>query len=561
MGLFNRRRDTPSETVENLRQQLAIAEANLELVQQQYIAATSLHGEARMRESVASLEHMFLSDPEWMRVTAASQVEFTEEGLRRIREICRVASIANPLLRRALSLRSAYVWGNRVEIQVRGNNTDDDVTKTVIHKIQDVVNQFWNDPLNQQAVTGAIARDRLERTLGTDGELFIALFTDSKNGHVRARVIGADSITRIYTSPGDRNEHRFYQREWDEITYRDDGTQKVERKKELHPSINYRPIDQPSSYAGLSVRWDAPIIHVAVNQPEGWLRGIPDVFSALNWARAYKEFLENWATLMKSLARFAWLMTTNSPGARDQAVKRLTAAPMVDPSTGEPLKAGHIGMLPRGAMLEPVRLSGATIDADSGRPLATMVASALDLPVTMLLADPGQTGARAVAETLDQPTELVMQHRRELWISVFTRILHHVIFTAVEGSRLPGKIQRDSQTGERILQLDGDVSYTIDINIPDLDDPQPDKQVSAVVQAANTGTMPPDLVLRLLLNALQVPDIDGIMRRMVDESGRFVWPEGPWRAAAGLGDEATQLASEGDDPATAGAGSMTHDDE
>src|SRR5690606_10708481 len=137
VGLFNRRRDTPSETVENLRQQLAIAEANLELVQQQYIAATSLHGETRMRESVASLEHMFLSDPEWMRVTAASQVEFTEEGLRRIREICRVASIANPLLRRALSLRSAYVWGHRLEIQVRGNNTDDDVTKTVIHKIQD----------------------------------------------------------------------------------------------------------------------------------------------------------------------------------------------------------------------------------------------------------------------------------------------------------------------------------------------------------------------------------------------------------------------------------------
>src|SRR5690606_27038578 len=87
-----------------------------------------------MRESVASLEHMFLSDPEWMRVTAASQVEFTEEGLRRIREICRVASIANPLLRRALSLRSAYVWGHRVEIQVRGNNTDDDVTKTVDRK-------------------------------------------------------------------------------------------------------------------------------------------------------------------------------------------------------------------------------------------------------------------------------------------------------------------------------------------------------------------------------------------------------------------------------------------
>src|SRR5690606_6297756 len=187
-----------------------------------------------------------------------------------------------------LSLRSAYVWGHRVEIQVRGNNTDDDVTKTVIHKIQDVVNQFWNDPLNQQAVTGAIARDRLERTLGTDGELFIALFTDSKNGHVRARVIGADSITRIYTSPGDRNEHWFYQREWDEMTYRDDEAQKDERKKDRHSLFYSGRVAQRSYYAVLFVRWEAEVIHVAVNEPEGWLRLIAEVFWALNWELAYK---------------------------------------------------------------------------------------------------------------------------------------------------------------------------------------------------------------------------------------------------------------------------------
>jgi hypothetical protein len=56
-----------------------------------------------------------------------------------------------------------------------------------------------------------------------------------------------------------------------------------------------------------------------------------------------------------------------------------------------------------------VSKSGAQIDANSSQPFATRAAAALEVPVTMLLGDPGITGARATAETLDQPTELTFK--------------------------------------------------------------------------------------------------------------------------------------------------------
>jgi hypothetical protein len=72
--------------------------------------------------------------------------------------------------------------------------------------------------------------------------------------------------------------------------------------------------------------------------------------------------------------------------------------------------------------LEAIPKSGATIDSESGKPLAAMVAAALGMSVTMLLADPGTTGARAVAETLDKPTILEMGMRRRLWAGVIKTV-------------------------------------------------------------------------------------------------------------------------------------------
>ncbi|GAA4439457.1 hypothetical protein [Phytohabitans houttuyneae] len=533
----------------DLRHRVAIAENNAELAERR-LARVSLE------ESVADLERAVLNDPGWRRFTTLTEQEFTDEGRRQLRAVCRLMSIANPLIRRGLNLRSAYVWASGVEITARADGQDEDE-----QDVQAVVAAFLDDEANQRAVTGPAARDRLEHCLGTDGELWIACFTRPVSGHVQTRVFLADEISEVIHNPEDRSEPWYYRRVWTEKVYNADGSVTYAQRERLYPDIDYRPIGRQKlrQLGGIDIAWDTPTMHVNVNRPEGWLRGIPDAYAAVNWARAYKEFLEQWATLMKALARFAWRLTAKG-SQRAQARARIAQAPGRDPATGDAQDVGGTAITPMDAVLEAIPKSGATIDAESGRPLAMMVASALDMPVTMLLSDPGQTGARAVAETLDQPTELAMGQRRDLWGAVYQRLIRYAITEAVRAPKgaLKGQVKRDQVTGREVLTLAGETDDTIDLAWPDLDETETGAVITAIKAAADTGTVPPEVILRLLLTALGVRDVDGIMRKMVGEDGEFRWPTPP---GAGTGADAAALARGGGDPAQAGPGRMAPADE
>ena len=70
-----------------------------------------------LAESLADLELAF-EDRGWERLATNATREFSPEGLRRARELCRVMTVANPLLKHGLGLRKAYVWGQGVDITV-----------------------------------------------------------------------------------------------------------------------------------------------------------------------------------------------------------------------------------------------------------------------------------------------------------------------------------------------------------------------------------------------------------------------------------------------------------
>lgn len=503
-----------------------------------------------LQESIADLQ-VQLSDPGWVRLIAQADVEFAPEGLRQLRAICRLFAVKNPLIKRGLALRSAYVWGSGMEASARANGRRDQPGE---QDVNEVVQAFLDDEANRRAVTSPAARDQLERALGTDGELFFCLFTRPATGWVQVRVLLADEIAEVIANPDDASEPWYYRRRWVERTLdpATGGVGSTSREK-LYPAVGYRPASRPSRFGTIPVAWDSPVLHMPVNRPLGWQRGLPDAYAAIDWARAYKEFLEDWARLMKSLARFAWRMTTKGQ-AQAQARARIAAAPTVD-RTGQPLAAAATALLPPDAALEAIPKTGATIDSGSGRPLAMMVAAALGLPVTMLLADPGQTGARATAETLDQPTELEMAQRQAMWTGVYQRILTYVIAESVRApkGRLKGVITKDENGRERVA-LAGDTATTVDVTWPDLDDVDPAVLVEAIVKADATGTMPPELVLRLLLTALGVQQVDELVEAMLDENGDFQWPAG---RPISPGQAAMDAARLGQDPAAVDGGPMT----
>ncbi len=479
-----------------------------------------------LEESLADLETRMYSS-QWQLLTAQGDREFTRLGLTQITAVNRVMATKNPLIKRGLQIRQAYVWGQGVSITARDSD------------VNDLVQAFLADPGNKRVLTSAQAQQTLERALGTDGNVFISLFTAPLRGKVQARILPWDEITDVVTNPEDVSEPWFYRRDWWD-QHRDPSTGGIieQRRIAFYPALGHNPRQRPASMRGMvdgqsgPIMWDAPVVHVKVNDHLHWKWGVGDAYAAVDWAQAYKDFLTDWAVLVKALSRFAWRLT--SKGSKQaQAKAKVAAAPATDTYTGEPRRAGATALLPAEMALEAVPKTGATIDSDSGRPLAAMVAAALDVPVTMLLGDPGTTGARATAETLDTPTERAMQQRQGLWGDVLHQVLGHVIASAVKAPRGPlsGRVVRD-ESGRETVTLDGKADATVDIAWPDLDDIDIATTVKAIVEADSTTHIPPQVIVRLLLEALGVHDVDGILEKLVDDQGRWLGPEPSPGAAA-----------------------------
>lgn len=497
-----------------------------------------------LEESIADLE-LALEDRGWRSLAAGVADEFTAEGRRNIAAICRTMAVSHPLIKRGLTLRIGYVWGQGVEVTAR---LDDDELQV---QVNELIGAFEDD--NAGSLTGSQACEELERAQGTDGEVFLALFTHPLSGRVQVRSTPPAEVVDIITNPEDRDEPWFYVREYTtqvlEAGYRAGNTRtRAQTKKTVHPALGYRPAMRIRNLNGAEVRWDAPVLHVPVNRLDGWKRGIPDAYASIAWARMYRDFLVDWAGLTKSLSKIAWKATgdTRSRASRAATAARTAAMTPLPVGADPRAAAGQQVTHGPGQTFEAVSKSGATIDSESGKPLAGMVAAGMGVPVTMLLADPGVTGARATAETLDKPTILEMGMRRLLWQSARERILEHVIAASVEAPQglLRGTVRIDGW-GRRHTLLEGGQEPTLDFAWPPLADLDPVKLVEAIVSADSTGKMPDLTTARLLLAALGVKDIDEALEDLTDDEGNFVDRE------TTAGDVAARAFRRGQDPAEA----------
>ncbi len=510
-----------------------------------------------LTESLADLQ-LAIEDVGWRSINSQVELDFSPQSRKALRALCRSMSIANPLLKRGVTVRTGYIWGQGVQVRARAAGEEQ------AQDVNAVVDAFWS--ANETTLTGAQAFEEHERGLATEGDRFLVCFTNPLTGSVRVRTSLADEVDDIITNPDDREDPWYYVRLVSQkVVEPGYGGARTRSQivKVLHPAVGYWPQVRPKSIDGNPVRWDAPILHVKVNSPTGWRFGIPDVYASVAWARAYKEFLVDWAQVAKALSQIVWQASGGSKSKAQNIATKLTqarqqqaaASPTIGPVP--PVGSAPVGGSTAGGTvvgspdvhLDAVSKSGTTIDANSGKPLAGMAAAGLGLPVTMLLADPGVTGARAVAETLDLPTILEMGMRRLTWQGYLTRLIQYVVDQAVLAPRGPlrGTLMRDDW-GKLHVALTGDVDRTLDWDWPPLVDIDPIKLVEAIVKADEMadGIGPVKLqLLRLLLAALGVKDVDEILEQLVDDKGEFIDPK------ASAGQAAVDRFRQGEDPASA----------
>lgn len=506
---------------------------------QREIARVADQGDATIElllERFAELE-LALEDTGWMRQSLAGSREFSRDGLTKLIRITRLSYLKNPLIHNGVEVQANYVWGQGVSISAHSG------------PVNDVVQAFLDDRKNAQELTGHEARLMKERQLQIESNLFFALFTNMSTGFVRVRSINVDEIVDVIKNPEDSNENWYYKRAW---TIRnvdpEVGTFSTKSEQAYYPDWKYDPTPHPATFDGLPVHWEAPVYHLRSGGLADMTFGVPEIYSAIDWARAVKEDLEDYATIHRALARFAWNLKTKGGAAGVAAAKGKLATTLVQDGSqmeyNPPPVTGSTFIGSDGADIQPIKTAGSTAPPDEGRRLWLMTSAALGIPETMMSGDVS-TGNLATAKSLDRPTELKMRNRQQLWADVLADILDYVIDQAAicANGPLRGRYELDTFTGDRKIVLAPDetgipMDRGVDVDFPSVLERDTADRVKAIVMAAtlgNTmgttaGTMDDRTLSRLLLSALGEDDID----EMLDE----LFPDNATLAQAGPGQPA-----------------------
>lgn len=476
-------------------------------------------------ERLGELE-LALEDMDWIRLTLDGEREFSNAGLAKIVMLARLAYLKNPLINRAVSVQAHYVWGQGVSIGARPSIVDE------------VVQSFLDHPKNQAELTSHQARTMKEVQLQLESNLFLVLFANASSGRVLVRSIPVDEILKgdIICNPEDRKDPWYYKRVWAQRTFNQDtGEQGVEQLEAYYPDWRYQPTAKPDEIGGKPVHWDQPVMHVKVGGLPDMRFGVPEVYSALDWAKAVREDLERYATLRQSLARFAWNLTTKGGAAGVAAARTKLGSTLGNPGTGlesnPPPVTGSMFIGTDPDQLKPIRTAGMAPSADDGRRLGLMVSAGTGIPETMLFGD-ADVGNLATSKTLDRPTELKMIDRQTLWGDVWRDILEYVALqsTKAPSGKLNGVGTIEDDDGVEVLVVEETnektgkpITYSIDVDFPPILERDMKDRVTAIVTAATldgknpVGTLDKRTVVSLIASALGLDDIDDLVDLVAPE--------------------------------------------
>lgn len=474
-------------------------------------------GETPLQERLSELE-LQLENAGWIRqIDLAGSGEFSLTGLKTIARLARTFYLKNPLIQRGVNVSTDYVFGRGITITAK----DEDINT--------VIQEFLDDTKNQVEITSHQALLQKERELQLDGNLFLVFFIHDLTGRVRIRSIPFAEIAEISCNPDDAKEPWYYKRVWTDYTSNDGQTEITEH------TAYYRDWQYTDNVAAPKDGFAKGVVfHIKMGGFSDWRFGVSEVYAALDWARAYRMFLENWATLMAAYARFAMMINTKGGAAGVQSARTklqtaINGSSVLD-SNPPPNTASTFISDKDLVALDVVKTAGATTKAEEGRRLLLMVAAAMGLPETFF--GDVSVGTLATAESLDRPTELKFANRQEFWQSNLLRIIWFVIKHAVAAPRgaLRGAMKIiTNDYGEDELEIPDDVEKEITANFPEILGISIKDHVAAIISGVTLDgksrvLLDQRMVTKMILEALGDDDVDAKLEAL-DADGAFDEPD------------------------------------
>jgi hypothetical protein len=326
----------------------------------------------------------------------------TLEDLQKVSKKLRESVVGAPWMGRGLRLRASNVWQedgmqySGIPEAARGKKN-----------VQDLMDH----PQNQLHFFGHGARREREGCLYHDG---ISIWI----GDDKTKLLEAIPLTQIKSQLVDPNGLGViwaYKREWSEL---DLSTGKREDKKEW--IFVDRFIDKRVTQIKVGdnepekVNMTARIFDMHANHMRGLPYGTPDALAAFIWNGIARDLYMDGVTMSEAMATFAFkAKVTTKEGAKNAAMAYATEQ-----------TAGSTAIVGGPNDLQPMSNAGKAYDFESIRAITAIIAAALDVSNIHLTADPGAAGSSyGSAQTLDLPTRLAMEARRQEHIDLDRRVL------------------------------------------------------------------------------------------------------------------------------------------
>jgi hypothetical protein len=204
-------------------------------------------------------------------ISADGSIVVDTESLRRIQQEAQRMWQADPLIKQAVRVKRHFILGAGITFTAEDPDIDE------------LLHAAWRDPLEQMPEQLTDWTNSLLVTC----ELCLRFF-EAPNGDVRVRQIPFNEIYDVIPDPEDRNRILYIWRKYPRRTFSIEAKAwKTEQVDEFVPGED--------------------IIWVVTNRIPGTVRGIPDLYAALNWAKAYTEWLQDRMKLNKAKGAWAWI--------------------------------------------------------------------------------------------------------------------------------------------------------------------------------------------------------------------------------------------------------------
>lgn len=341
--------------------------------------------------------------------------DYSAGELRAIRQQCRELWRIDTTAAQAVSLLTSGVYA-------RGFDTP----RAATDDVQAIVDAWFEADENQRLLTGRQGVHALNLAMAVDGEVFYRLHYADGDPQVLLTTVPVDEIVDIIPHPDNAQQAMLYRRVYRQrrYDYRQGRWETGDEVTEYIADWNMAPwIDTDGS--AQAIPQDIPLVqgaylyHIAGNSLGR--RGVPELYRALDWHRAYCNAVSDLLTYSKAAAMFAW--TRKVGAAVERGVAR--AAAQLEGREAPPTGSVHVGT--EHDSLEPINVQTGAISNIQQAARQSYLAAIRAYGFGEHWYGDASTGNLATATAMELPAIWRIQDRQELVEQITRDILRFTL--------------------------------------------------------------------------------------------------------------------------------------